>query len=99
MPSIATFFLIFLVASLSVLLLVICIKAPELWRSYHRFTRQLEARRTRGSRMLADLEKLKVDARKLEGIYRFESPDHNASSYGSAERVASAPVGSRTPLR
>lgn len=99
MPSVTTFFLSFLLASLFVLVLVIGIKAPELLRSYRRFLLQMEARKTRGARMLADLDKLKADARKLEGVYRFESPDHQAPDYGSAERAVSAPVGSRTSFR
>lgn len=99
MPSVTTFFLTFLAASLSVLLLVICIKAPELWRSYRRFSRQMQARKTRGERMLADLEKLKADARKLEGVYRFDSPDHRLIAYCNADNAASVPVASSAPLR
>lgn len=99
MPPVATFFVAFLAASLFVLFLIICVKAPESWRSCQRFLRQLEARKTRGERMLADLEKLKADARKLEGVYCFDNADHRAAASYNVESAASGAVNSSAPLR
>lgn len=39
-----------------------------------RLVRHMRARRTRGERMLADLDKLRSDALELEGCYYFEDP-------------------------
>ncbi len=72
MPSFSTAFLGFTLVSAAFLLLIVAVKIPEMWRSCHRFLRQMAARRTREARMLADLEKLMAEARRLEGIYCFE---------------------------
>lgn len=73
MPSFSTAFLGFTLVSTAFLLLIVAVKLPEMWRNCHRFIRQMAARRTREGRMLADLEKLMAEARRLEGIYCFES--------------------------
>lgn len=99
MPSISTFFVAFLAVSLFMLFLIIGVKTPELWRSFRRFSRQMQARRTRGAKMLADLDQLKADARKLEGVYRFDNPEHKSSVYRNVENSISGPVTSSVPLR
>jgi len=99
MPPVSTFFVAFLAASVFVLFLIICVKAPEFLNSLRRFSRQMQARKTRGERMLADLEKLKADARKLEGVYHFDNPDHRAAAYRKVNSDVSEAVTSSVPLR
>jgi hypothetical protein len=72
MLPVSTVYALFFGAAVFVLFLIFCAKMPELWRSWRRFARQMVARRTREERMLADLEKLMAEARRLEGIYCFE---------------------------
>lgn len=75
MPSFSTAFLGFTLVSAGFLLLIVAVKVPAMLRSGRRFFRQMAARRTREARMLADLEKLMAEARRLEGIYCFEGPE------------------------
>lgn len=79
MPAVSSVYASFLFVSLLVLFLVFCVKTPELWRSGLRFWRQLVARRTRNERMLADLERLMAEARRLEGIYCFDGVEPHVS--------------------
>lgn len=75
MPSFSTAFLGFTLISAAFLLLIVAVKVPAMFRTCRRFFRQIAARRTREARMLADLEKLMAEARRLEGIYCFEGPE------------------------
>lgn len=90
MPSVSTAYLLFFCVCIGLLLLIGAVKLPEVARSSFRFFRQMRARKTRGERMLADLEKLTRDSRSLEGVYSFESvpphlsPDHTESIISSA---------------
>ncbi len=86
MPPVSTVYALFFLASLFVLFLVVCVKMPEFWRSWRRFLKQLIARRTREERMLADLEKLMAEARRLEGIYCFERIEAHPSPVRRRER-------------
>jgi len=85
MPPVSTVYVAFFLASLFVLFLIVCVKTPEMWRSWRRFLRQMVARRTREERMLADLAKLMAEARRLEGIYCFESFEPHSSPARSIE--------------
>lgn len=79
LPPVSAAYAVFFLASLGVLFLIFCVKTPAMWRSWNRFFRQMMARRTRKERMLADLEKLMAEARRLEGIYCFESVEPHVS--------------------
>lgn len=79
LPPVSAAYAVFFLASLGVLFLILCVKTPEMWRSWRRFFRQMMARKTRKERMLADLEKLMAEARRLEGIYCFESVEPHRS--------------------
>ena len=94
LPPASTAYLVFFLASLGLLFLIFCVRTPELWRSWRRFSKQMGARRTRNERMLADVEKLMADARRLEGTYCFESiePHSSPSRPASRERVSSPPT-------
>jgi hypothetical protein len=89
MLPVSTVYALFFGAAVFVLFLIFCAKMPELWRSWRRFARQMVARRTREERMLADLEKLMAEARRLEGIYCFErfEPHHAPSKAGLARKA------------
>ncbi len=100
MASVSVTYLWFFIASFLVLFLIGCVKAPECIRYWERFFRQMKARKTRGQRMLADLEKLKSDARKLEGIYRFEGIEpHHSPAHPLINSEAGSGVGSGVPCR
>ncbi|HRQ91180.1 MAG TPA: hypothetical protein PLA50_20490 [Bacteroidia bacterium] len=100
MPSFSTAFLLFFSVSMIVLLMILCLKTPDMWISGRRFVRQMIARRSRKGRMLADLEKLMAEARRLEGIYCFEaveshhSPRSGRSGSGRGQAKSSASAGS-----
>jgi Sec-independent protein translocase protein TatA len=95
LPPASTAYFLFFCVCVGLLLLIAAVKAPEVIRSILRFMRQMRARKTRGERMLADLEKLKRDSRDLEGVYCFEaiqphfSPDHTESATSVASSVPS----------
>lgn len=99
MFSVPALYAAFFLASLSVLFLILCVKMPELWRSCRRFFRQLAARRTRKGRMLADLERLMTEARRLEGLYCFESVEAHASPAISRSGRGSSAKSSASPLQ
>lgn len=87
MLPVSTVYALFFGAAVFVLFLIFCAKTPELWRSWRRFAKQMVARRTREERMLADLEKLMAEARRLEGIYCFERIEtHHAPAKGVVGR-------------
>ena len=71
-PSAAKVFGYFFTISFATLALILVIglvgKVPHIRRGL----RQLIARRTRKQRMLADHQKLRADALKLEGLYYFD---------------------------
>jgi|GEM_PF-864001 hypothetical protein len=92
LPPVSSVYLAFFSAALVVLLLIAGVKLPETFCGVRRFLRQMGARKTRSERMLADLEKLISDARRLEGVYRFDSIEPHVSP-GQAE--AEAAVASR----
>jgi hypothetical protein len=92
MAPVSDLYVAFFLVSLFVLFLIFCVKAPELWRSCRLFSRQMVARRTREERMLADLEKLMAEARRLEGIYCFESIETNPPSVHHVEPKVSGAV-------
>jgi hypothetical protein len=93
LPPVSTVNLAFFSASLVVLFLIACVKMPEAIRGMRRFLRQMGARKTRGERMLADLEKLIADSRQLEGVYRFENvePHRSPRQADAAAAIASMP--------
>ena len=100
MPPVSTVFFAFFCASLFVLFLIACVKAPEWVRSIRRFQGQMGARKTRGERMLADLEQLKADARKLEGVYRFDAMEpHSSPSQAEVASAVRASLASKAVLR
>lgn len=100
MTPVSTVYFIFFCAALFVLFLIICAKVPEFVRSLRRFMRQMGARKTRGERMLADLEKLTSDARKLEGVYRFDSIEpHSSPSQAGVGSTVTASLASSAALR
>ncbi len=72
MLPVSTVYALFFGSAVLVLLLIFCVRMPELWRKGRRFAKQMIARRTRQERMLADLERLMEEARRLEGVYCFE---------------------------
>ncbi|MAS94744.1 MAG: hypothetical protein CMO55_16215 [Verrucomicrobiales bacterium] len=71
MEPIAKFFMIFFGGSVVMLTLILVAAMPSVLRACRRTFRQLRARRTRGARMLADLDKLRSDSIALEGVYSF----------------------------
>ena len=100
MPPVSTVFFAFFCASLFVLFLIACVKTPEWVRSIRRFRGQMGARKTRGERMLADLEQLTTEARKLEGVYRFESIEpHSKVSQIEVASAVKASLASSAVLR
>ena len=100
MPPVSTVFLAFFCASLFVLFLIACVKLPDWVRSIRRFQVQMGARKTRGERMLADLEQLKREARKLEGVYHFDAIEpHSSPSQAAVASAAAASLASRAALR
>lgn len=96
MLPVAKVYLLFFAVSLSLLFLIFCVKLPEIWRSSSRFFRQMAARRTRHERMLADLEKLMSEARRLEGIYCFEAVEPHLTPRQPAAETSSSPVSSNS---
>ena len=100
MLPVSTVFLAFFCASFFVLFLIACVTAPEWVRSIRRFRGQMGARKTRSERMLADPEQLKTDARKLEGVYRFDSIEpHSSPSQTGVTSAARASLASSAALR
>ncbi len=100
LPSVSAAYAVFFLASLGVLFLILCVKTPEMWRSWRRFFRQMVARRTRKARMLADAEKLMAEARRLEGVYCFERVEPHASPahwFDDREARGAAPVSEGEP--
>ena len=73
MPSVSTIYLGFFCLALTILAAIVCLKLPEFYRSLTKLWRQGKARKTRASRMLADLEQLDADASTLEGLCLFDS--------------------------
>jgi len=55
MLPVSTVYALFFGSAVLVLLLIFCVRMPELWRKGRRFAKQMIARRTRQERMLADL--------------------------------------------
>ena len=97
MLPVANVYLLFFAVSLTLLFLIFCVRLPEFWRSASRFFRQMAARRTRHERMLADLEKLMAEARRLEGVYCFESVEpHRTPRQPMAEEIVNSPGSSRS---
>jgi hypothetical protein len=93
MPTVPTVYAGFFVVSLALLLLIFCVKFPEMWRGWRLFGRQMAARKTRQERMLADLEKLMAEAERLEGIYCFERVEsHHAPARAGAGIPKEKPV-------
>jgi hypothetical protein len=89
MIPVSTVYAGFFLFSLFVLFLIACVKTPEMLRSWRRFYRQTVARRRRKDRMLADLERLMTEARRLEGIYSFEQVEpHTTPSRPRGEAQA-----------
>lgn len=90
MAAVSTIYATFFLVCFFVLFLILCVKLPEMWRCFRRFCRHTAARRTRKERMLADLERLMAEARRLEGIYCFETVEpHPSPGRGGKSSVRS----------
>jgi hypothetical protein len=99
LPPVSIVYLAFFSASLFVLFLIACVKMPEAVRGMQRFLRQMGARKTRGERMLADLEKLIADSRQLEGVYRFDTVEPHISPSQADAEAARASMSSKVAAR
>lgn len=73
MPAVSTIYLGFFCFAITILAAIVCLKLPALYRSLAKLLRQGKARKTRASRMLADLAQLDADASTLEGLCLFDS--------------------------
>lgn len=73
MPEAALFYAVFFGVSFGLLAVIASAGVPGVFRGLRKHVRLALARRRRKGRMLADLVKLDEDARRLEGVYRFES--------------------------
>lgn len=94
LPSASAAYVLFFLVSVGLLILILCARIPDLWRSALRLGRQMIARRTRRERMLADPESLEARGRKIEGLYRFEAVEAHASPSAKDALAASSDISS-----